>query len=82
MNSKELQLTIISAEKVIYKGNTASVKLPGTAGGFSILADHAPLISSLKRGTVSYEVHGTLHEIEIEGGFVEVKQGLVTVCIE
>lgn len=79
--SKSLELKIISAVKTVYTGKVLSVKLPGTSGGFSIHPDHAPLISSLQKGTVLYDVDGTTEELDINGGFVEVKQGTVTVCI-
>lgn len=82
MSKTDLQLNIISAEKKIFSGSIASVTLPGTLGGFTILSGHAPLISSLKEGVVSYETDGKTVETSIKSGFVEVNQNVVTVAIE
>lgn len=80
--SKTLDLNIISAEKTIFSGAVTSVKLPGTMGGFSIHPDHAPLISSLKKGSLSYQTeNGEPVDLEINGGLVEVVKNLVTVCV-
>lgn len=82
MSKTELQLNIISAEKKIFSGSIASVTLPGTLGGFTILPDHAPLISSLKEGVISYVTGGDTVETSIKSGFVEVNQNVVTVTVE
>lgn len=83
MNSTDLQLNIISAERRIFTGKVTTVTLPGKMGKFSVLPDHAPLISSLDAGTIRYETtRGTTHDYEIKGGFVEVKQNVVTVCVD
>lgn len=79
---KELQLNIISAERTIYKGVVKSITLPGELGGFSVFPDHAPLVSSLRGGAITYEADGKSNTVEIKGGFVEIKQDVVTVCVE
>lgn len=78
----ELQLKIVSPEKVLFDGKVRVVKLPGTEGAFSILSGHAPLISSLRSGDVEYESGGKTEKITITGGFTEVNKNLVTVCVE
>lgn len=82
MSGTELQLNIISAERNVFSGKVTSVTLPGTLGGFSILPDHAPLVSSLKAGTIVYVVGEETTETLIKSGFVEVSHNVVTVCIE
>ncbi len=80
---KELELKIISPEKTLFQGTVLSVKLPGTDGEFGILHDHAPLIASLGKGEISYEIEaGSAETITIESGFVEVKKNVITVCVE
>lgn len=79
--SKSLELNIISAEKTVYTGQVTSIQLPGSLGEFSIHPDHAPLISSLQKGIILYNTDGATEELSINGGFVEVKQNIVTVCI-
>ncbi|MGP1465791.1 ATP synthase F1 subunit epsilon [Prevotella koreensis] len=77
-----LKLKIVSPEKVEYDGDIESVKVPGTAGEFEILINHAPIISSLERGTVTYIGSEGSKSIDIEGGFVSVKKNVVNICIE
>jgi len=80
---KELQLKIVSPEKILFEGNARTVRLPGTEGEFSILSHHAPLISSLKEGDIVYETEGgTQEKVHISSGFVEVRKNVVTVCVE
>ena len=51
---KELHLSIVSPEKSIFDGDVKIVTLPGMIGSFSILPGHAPIVSSLKAGTLAY----------------------------
>ena len=51
---KDLHLNIVSPEKDIFDGEVDSVTLPGAMGSFTILPQHAPIVSSLKAGLVSY----------------------------
>ena len=56
--------------------------VPGTAGEFEILVNHAPIISSLERGMVTYLSNEGLQSLEVQGGFVSVKKNEVNVCVE
>lgn len=79
---KELHLSIVSPEKVIYDGEVTSVTLPGTNGVFSILRHHAAIVSSLKEGVVSYvTAGGEEHTLDIHSGFVEMSNGEASVCV-
>ena len=70
---KELHLSIVSPEKSIFDGDVKIVTLPGTVGSFSILPGHAPIVSSLQAGTLSYTtMEGEERTIDIQGGFVEL----------
>ncbi|MEG1562841.1 MAG: ATP synthase F1 subunit epsilon [Bacteroides sp.] len=77
-----LHLSIVSPEKELYEGEVNSVTLPGTMGTFSILPHHAPIVSSLKAGAMSYVTHdGEEHILDIRGGFVEMSNEEASVCI-
>ena len=79
---KELHLSIVSPEKSIFDGDVKIVTLPGTVGSFSILPGHAPIVSSLQAGTLSYTtMEGEERTIDIQGGFVEMSDGTVSACI-
>ena len=45
-------IEIVSPEKTIFTGYVNSVYLPGTEGFFQILNNHAPIVSTLKKGTI------------------------------
>ena len=78
-----LQLKIVSPEKVEFDGPVESVLVPGTMGQFEILTNHAPIISSLEKGTVVYTLEsGEKNRLDICGGFVEVQKNVVSLCVE
>ena len=78
-----LELKIVSPEKIEYDGGVVSVLVPGSQGQFEILNDHAPIISTLDKGTVEYGLpNGEKVQLEILGGFVEVQQNVVSLCVE
>lgn len=77
-----LQLRIVSPEKIEYDGAVESVLVPGTAGQFEILNDHAPIISTLQKGVVEYATKEGKVNLNILGGFVEVQKNVVSLCVE
>jgi F-type H+-transporting ATPase subunit epsilon len=78
-----LKLKIVSPERIEFDGEVVSVLVPGTMGQFEILVNHAPIISSLDKGRVVYELpDGEKKNIDIIGGFVEVQKNVVSVCVE
>ena len=79
---KELHLSIVSPEKSVFDGEVKIVTLPGMVGSFSILPGHAPIVSSLKAGTLGYTtMDGEEHTLDIQGGFVEMSDGTASVCV-
>jgi F-type H+-transporting ATPase subunit epsilon len=77
-----LQLKIVSPEKIEFDGAVESILVPGTMGQFEILNDHAPIISTLQKGTVEYTTSEGKNTLEIQGGFVEVQKNVVSLCVE
>jgi F-type H+-transporting ATPase subunit epsilon len=77
-----MKLEIITPEQIYFSGDVTSVTLPGTSGLFTVWENHAPLISSLTKGKVSYTADKIETELIVEGGFAEVSNNTVTVCIE
>ncbi len=78
-----LRLKIVSPERIEFEGDVTRVKVPGMAGSFEILTDHAPIISSLETGVVEYaEPSGQKTTLSILGGFVEVQKNEVSLCVE
>ena len=81
-NDAILNLTIASPEGILFQGKVDSVKLPGTKSAFMVLPLHAPIISSLSTGIVTYAQGNESTSVDIKGGFVQVKSNDVSVCVE
>jgi F-type H+-transporting ATPase subunit epsilon len=77
-----MKLEIITPEKVYFSGDVSLVTLPGTLGSFTLLENHAPIISPLQKGTLIYRNQGKDINLQIESGFAEMNNNIVTVCIE
>ena len=77
-----MTLEIITPEKELFNGEVDSVKLPGTNGEFEILNNHAPIISSLKKGEIIYKENSKDNTLAVNGGIVEVLDNKVSALIE
>ena len=75
-------LEILSAEEKIFSGEVESVILPGSNGQFQILNNHAPIISSLKKGEIIYKENSKDNTLAVNGGIVEVLDNKVSALIE
>jgi F-type H+-transporting ATPase subunit epsilon len=77
-----MKLTIITPDKPVFEGEVTSVTVPGSAGSFEILENHAPIVSSLEEGKVIIRTGKSEEVIRIIGGVVEVIRNQITVLAE
>lgn len=77
-----LKLKIVSPQKIEFQGEVENVKVPGSLGQFEILTNHAPIISLLTKGDVSYTGADGRQQLAITGGFVSVQKNEVNLCVE
>lgn len=77
-----MRLEIITPDKSIFKGEVSSATFPGTMGSFQVLKNHAPIISTLERGTVKYKINDAEHEVVVSGGIVEVLDNNIILLAE
>ncbi len=77
-----LNLEIVTPEKKIFSDTVESVNVPTTSGEVGILTNHAPLISSLKPGILSYTKAGASEKMVVSGGFIEVSANNVSVLAD
>lgn len=78
-----MRLILLSPVKTLFDGDVESVTIPGTKGLFTVLTQHAPLITTIDKGTLSFKrVGGEETSYEVEDGFADVKNNVVSVCIE
>ncbi|MBS1513785.1 MAG: ATP synthase F1 subunit epsilon [Bacteroidetes bacterium] len=75
MAEKLIQLDIVSPVKTVFSGKVTSITAPGELGGFQVLYRHAPMISSLKIGTIKIATEeGKTQYFAISSGILEVKE--------
>lgn len=75
-----MKLEIITPEKRLFEGKVKLVQVPGAKGSFEILKNHAPIISTLTRGTIKVIGENDAQEfIEINSGIIEVKANTITI---
>ncbi len=77
-----LNLEIVTPEKKVFSDTVDAVTVPTESGEVGILNNHAPLISTLKPGILSYTRGGTNERMVIAGGFLEVSENNVSVLAD
>jgi F-type H+-transporting ATPase subunit epsilon len=77
-----LKLEIVTPEKKVLDEPVDSVTVPTATGEIGILPNHAPLISALKPGILSYTSKGATDKLVISGGFVEVSHDQVAILTD
>jgi len=76
------QLEIVTPEKLVVKEAVEEAQIPGLDGYLGILPGHAPLISELGVGVITYRAGGTTKTLSVAWGFAEVLQDKVTILAE
>src|SRR5579875_1516987 len=76
------QLEVATPERLFVDEQVTTVELPGRNGYMGVLAGHAPLLSALKPGVLTYTGGGGSHVLAIDGGFVEVFENSVRVLAD
>jgi len=77
-----MKLHILSPEGTLVQTEVSLVTLPGVAGSFTVLKDHAPLVTALEKGAIRFVADGKEEHLPIREGFVEVRDNTVTACVE
>ena len=77
-----LKLEIVTPERRVVEIETESVTVPTASGEAGILTNHAPLISALKPGILTYAGKGGAEKLAIASGFVEVSANRVSVLTD
>jgi len=76
------QLEIVTPEKLVVRDTADEVQIPGRNGYIGVLPGHAPLITELGSGEISYRSNGQLHRFSMAWGFAEILPDRVTVLAE
>ena len=76
------QLEIVTPEKMVVRDSAEELQIPGRNGYVGILPHHAPLITELGAGEISYRSDGQTHRFSVAWGFAEILPDRVTVLAE
>ncbi len=74
-----IELQVVTPERLVVSASATAVSLPGKSGCLGILPGHAPLVSELAAGVISYEREGATQRLAVSDGFTEVLPARVIV---
>lgn len=77
-----IQLEIVTPERLVVNDTASEVYIPGKTGCLGILPGHAPLITELAVGEISYSNGSQTKRLAVAWGFAEVLQTKVTILAE
>ena len=69
-----MKVYIYSIDKILYEGDSDVVTVPSETGELSILPEHAPIVTALKKGTVTIKNGDQSQSFPIESGFAQINQ--------
>ena len=80
---KELNLDIVTPSKSVFKGEIKSITVPGTEGGFQVLKNHAPIVSTFEIGMIKVELPDSkVNYYSTAGGTIEVLDNEIVVLAD
>ena len=80
--AQQIALEVVTPSGAVVNEDVDIVNAPGYGGDFGILANHAPFLSTIKIGILTYESGKKRESLMISGGFCEVSNNKVTFLVE
>jgi F-type H+-transporting ATPase subunit epsilon len=77
-----LHFELVSPAKLLFSGEVEQVDIPGAEGDFGVLADHAPMVATVRPGVLTVHASGVAQKIVVLGGFAEVSAKGLTVLAD
>jgi F-type H+-transporting ATPase subunit epsilon len=74
-------LTVSKVNGPLFSGEAYSVTVPGTEGELTLLANHEPMITLLKKGMIIVRTAEGVQEFAIEKGLCETSHGQITILV-
>lgn len=78
----QLNVDLVAADRKIWSGRAQRVTAPAADGEIGVLADHSPLLSVLRDGSVRIVGEGETLEVRVSGGFLSVDSNHVTIVAD
>jgi F-type H+-transporting ATPase subunit epsilon len=80
--AETIKLEVVTPHGAVLSEDVDIVTAPGYGGEFGVLANHAPFLSTLKIGVMSYKKGGMVEQVMISGGFCKVSENKITFLVE
>jgi F-type H+-transporting ATPase subunit epsilon len=81
--AETFKFELVTPERMLLSEDVSQVVVPGTEGDFTVLAGHAPVISTIRPGVIAASVgDGRSVRLFVKGGFAEVDQNRLTVLAQ
>lgn len=80
--AQQIRLEVVTPSGAVVNEDVDIVNAPGYGGDFGVLANHAPFLSTIKIGTMTYETGKNRETLMISGGFCEVSNNKITFLVE
>jgi F-type H+-transporting ATPase subunit epsilon len=80
--AEQLHLSLVTPEKQVVNEEVDQVNVPGSEGDLGILYDHAPIITNLRPGPLSYQKGEVNTQLVVSGGYLEVTENRVIILAE
>ncbi len=80
--AETIELEVVTPSGPVVSENVDIVTAPGYGGVFGVLANHAPFLSTIKIGELSYKQEGKERYLMVSGGFCEVSNNKITFIVE
>ncbi|PIP42945.1 MAG: ATP synthase F1 subunit epsilon [Deltaproteobacteria bacterium CG23_combo_of_CG06-09_8_20_14_all_60_8] len=80
--AEKIQLEVVTPGGAVVSDQVDIVTAPGFGGEFGVLANHAPFLSTIKIGTLTYKKGGQETVLMVSGGFCEVSSNTITFLVE
>ena len=77
-----IQFDLVSPERKLASLEASEIEIPGAEGDFTAMAEHAPLITTLRPGVLKVKAGSDVTEYIVTGGFVEVSGTAASVLAE
>lgn len=74
-------LVIASVGETRFDGPVVSATFPGASGEFTVLSKHEPLVTTLKKGTITMRGEKETKKIAIESGVLECSNNRVVALL-
>jgi F-type H+-transporting ATPase subunit epsilon len=73
---------LVSPERRLAAAAARQVQIPGVAGDFTAMPNHAPFLTTLRPGVVRVVAEGETMEFVVTGGFAEISADGATILAE